>query len=63
LGDVAAIAPLTAAIASPGLGWLIEAGGCPMVFVALAILSLTAIAFPVGLGELPRVGRTMKRVT
>jgi predicted MFS family arabinose efflux permease len=59
LGDVAAIAPLTAAIASPGLGWLIEAGGCPMVFVALAILSLTAIAFPVGLGELPRVGRTV----
>ena len=37
LGDVAAVAPVTAAAASPILGWLTGLGGFRAVFVALAV--------------------------
>jgi predicted MFS family arabinose efflux permease len=59
LGEVAAIAPITAAIASPGIGWVIERGGYQWVFVALGILGAIALLFPVDFAELPRIGRTM----
>ncbi len=59
IGEVAAVAPITAAVASPMIGWLIERGGYPWVFSALAVISLVALVFRVDFGDLPRVGRTM----
>lgn len=59
IGDVAAVAPVTATIASPPLGWLTEAGGYPLVFGALAVLAFLAMLAPVDFGELPRIGRTV----
>lgn len=59
IGDVAAIAPLTATIASPPLGWLIELGGYPWVFTALATLALAAAVLPVDFADLPRIGRNV----
>ena len=57
IGDVAAVAPVTATIVSPPLGWLTETGGYPLVFGALATLALLAMLAPVDFGDLPRVGR------
>lgn len=57
IGDVAAVAPVTATIASPPLGWLIETGGYPLVFGALAFIAFAATLAPVDFGELPKVGR------
>jgi len=57
LGDVAAVAPVTATVASPVLGWLIETGGYPLVFAALAVVALAAMLLPVDFGDLPRIGR------
>lgn len=57
IGDVAAVAPLTATLATPLIGWLTEAGGYPLVFGVLAGLSLLASLLPVDFGDLPRVGR------
>jgi len=59
MGDVAAVAPLTAAIASPLIGLLIEVGSYPWVFGALATLALGATLLPVDFGELPRIGRNV----
>lgn len=57
IGDVAAVAPLTAAVASPILGWLTERGGYPLVYGVLALAALVAMALKVDFGELPRIGR------
>lgn len=57
MGDVAAVAPVTATIASPILAWLLETGGYPAVFWGLAGLSTVAIFVPVDFADLPRVGR------
>ncbi len=57
IGDVAAVAPVTATIASPPLGWLTEIGGFPLVFVVLAAVAFFAMLGPVDFGELPKVGR------
>ncbi|HEY5889189.1 MAG TPA: MFS transporter [Acidimicrobiia bacterium] len=59
IGDVAAIAPVTAAVVSPILGWMTTQGGYKLVFVALSVIALVAIMFPVDFGDLPRVGRTV----
>jgi DHA1 family inner membrane transport protein len=59
IGEVAAIAPITAAIASPALGWLTTEGGYPWVFAALAAFAAISLIFRVDFGELPRVGRTV----
>jgi predicted MFS family arabinose efflux permease len=59
LGDVAAVAPVTAAVASPALGWLTEHGGYPWVFASLALLSVISLLFRVDFGDLPRVGRNV----
>lgn len=59
IGDVAAVAPLTAALASPPLGWLTELGGYPWVFTALGTLTFAALFAPVDFAELPRVGRNV----
>lgn len=57
LGEVAAVAPITAAIASPVLGWLTERGGYPWVFASLAIAGIVALLFQVDFGDLPKIGR------
>lgn len=59
MGDVAAVAPLTATLASPPLGWITEHHGFRWVFVSLAVLALAAMLLPVDFGELPRVGRSV----
>ncbi|HEX6286780.1 MAG TPA: MFS transporter [Acidimicrobiia bacterium] len=59
MGDVAAIAPVTATIASPVLGWITGAGGYPWVFGSLAALALLAALAPVDFGDLPRIGRNV----
>ncbi len=59
IGEIAAIAPITAAIASPALGWLTTKGGYPWVFAALASFAAISLIFKVDFGELPRVGRTV----
>lgn len=57
MGEVAAEAPLTVAIASPAIGWLITTGGYPLVFGVLASVAAAAMVLPVDFGDLPRVGR------
>lgn len=57
IGDVAAVAPVTATVASPPLGWLTETGGYPLVFGALALVAFLAMLAPVDFGDLPKVGR------
>lgn len=57
LGDVAAVAPLTATIATPVLGWLTQTGGYPLVFGVLAAMAALASLLKVDFGDLPRVGR------
>lgn len=57
IGDVAAIGPITAAVASPILGWLTEQGGYPWVFAALGAFSIVVFFLPVDFGDLPRIGR------
>lgn len=59
LGDVAAVAPLTATVASPLLGWTTEVGGFRWVFVILGALGLLAMLLPVDFGYLPRIGRSV----
>ncbi|MGB7860501.1 MAG: MFS transporter [Acidimicrobiia bacterium] len=57
MGDVAAVAPVTATLASPVIGWLIEVGGYPLVFGTLSGLAVLAMLVPVDFGDLPRIGR------
>lgn len=59
LGDVAAVAPFTAAIASPPLGWITEFGGFRWVFAILALLALLTMLLPVDFGDLPKIGRSV----
>lgn len=59
IGEVAVVAPLTATLASPPLGWLTEIGGYPWVFTALAMLAFAASFARVDFGDLPRVGRNV----
>jgi DHA1 family inner membrane transport protein len=57
MGDVAAVAPVTATIATPIIGWLTEVGSYPLVFGALAGLAALTALLPVDFGDLPRIGR------
>lgn len=59
IGEVAAVAPITAAIASPGLGWLTERGGYPWVFAGIAAFGVIALVFQVDFGDLPKIGRNV----
>jgi DHA1 family inner membrane transport protein len=61
IGDVAAIAPITAAVTSPMIAWLIARGGYQWAFVALAVLALATLGFKVDFADLPRIGRTVSR--
>ena len=61
IGEVAAVAPITAAIASPGIAWLVERGGYPWAFTALAILAAGTLVFRVDFADLPRIGRTVSK--
>lgn len=57
MGDVAAVAPVTATVASPLIAWIIETGGFRWVFAALCLVALLATVLPVDFGDLPRIGR------
>ena len=59
MGDVAAVGPISAAIASPAIAWIIERGGYTWVFGGLAVAAAASALFRVDFGELPRVGRTV----
>lgn len=59
IGEVAAVAPITAAVASPVIGWLVESGGYQWVFAALAAVAVFAMVFKVDFGDLPRIGRSI----
>jgi DHA1 family inner membrane transport protein len=61
IGEVAAIAPITAAVTSPMIAWLIARGGYQWAFVALAVLALATLGFKVDFADLPRIGRTVSR--
>lgn len=57
MGDVAAVAPVTATVASPLIAWIIEIGGFRWVFAGLAAFALLAVLLPVDFGDLPRIGK------
>lgn len=57
IGDVAAVGPITAAVASPAFGFLTELGGYHAVYAALAVIALLAMVLPVDFGDLPKIGR------
>lgn len=57
MGDVAAVAPVTATVASPLIALVIETGGFRWVFAALCLVALAATLLPVDFGDLPRIGR------
>jgi predicted MFS family arabinose efflux permease len=57
IGEVAAVAPIAAAVASPPLAWLMERGSYPMTFAVLGVLALLAMIPRVDFGDLPRIGR------
>lgn len=59
IGDVAAVAPVTATVASPLIGWIIQTGGFRWVFVTLSLVALLASLLPVDFGDLPRIGRNV----
>ncbi len=61
IGEVAAVAPVTAAIASPVIAWLIERGGYQWAFGALAVLAIATLVFRVDFSDLPRIGRTVSK--
>lgn len=61
IGEVAAVAPITAAVASPGVAWLVDRGGYPLAFAALGILAAAMLAFRVDFADLPRVGRSVSK--
>ena len=61
IAEVASVAPLTAAVASPIIGWLVEVSNHRGVFLALGGLALTTTVLPVDFAELPRVGRQVSR--
>lgn len=57
IGDIAATAPVTASLTSPGLAWLVQQGGFKAVYIALAALAVAVMPLRVDFGDLPRVGR------
>lgn len=57
--EMAAVAPITAVVASPLWGWLIGVGGYRLVFLAMGLLAIAAYLLPVDFGELPRIGRRL----
>lgn len=59
LGDVAAVGPIAATLASPVLGWLAGAGSYQVVFWVLAAVTATVLALPVHVEAPPPVGRTV----
>ena len=61
LGDVAAVAPVTAAIASPVIGWLIQQGGYRWAYFSFAVLAMAALFIRVDFGDLPRIGRNVSK--
>jgi DHA1 family inner membrane transport protein len=59
LGDVAAIAPLTAAIVSPIFGWVIGTGGYPLLYAVLAAVAAAGLVLRIDVGDMPKVGKTV----
>jgi predicted MFS family arabinose efflux permease len=61
MGDVAAVGPLAAMIASPGLAWLAQTGGHRLVYLVLAGVTLVATAVPADVAPTEPVGRSVSR--
>lgn len=59
IGDVAAIGPLAATVASPILAWITDTRGPGAVFVLLAVVTLVPVGFRVEVVPQPPVGRTV----
>jgi predicted MFS family arabinose efflux permease len=61
IGDVAAVGPVAAMIASPGLAWLAQAGGHRLVYLALGGITLLATLVPAEVAPTEPVGRSVSR--
>ena len=59
LADVAAVAPLVAAISSPLLSWLAGVGSYRVVFALVGGATLLVTLIPTHYGELPAIGRNV----
>lgn len=59
LGDVAAVGPLAATIASPLLAWLAETGSFPAIYAALGGAAVVALLLPIRVVAPPPVGRAV----
>lgn len=59
MGDVAAVAPITATLGAPLIGWIVIQGGYPWVFLVLGLTAAAASMLPVDFGDLPKIGRSV----
>lgn len=59
MGDVAAIGPAVAVVASPPIGWIVETGGFQLLYLILGVIAMAAVLLPVDFGDLPRIGRAV----
>lgn len=59
LTDVAAVAPLTAAVGAPVLGLMAEVVGFRGIFALLAVVALVTLAVDARYGDLPVIGRNV----
>jgi predicted MFS family arabinose efflux permease len=59
LADVAAVAPLVAALSSPLLSWLAGLGSYRAVFGLVGSATLLVVLFPIHYGDLPAIGRNV----
>lgn len=61
IGDVAAVGPVAAMIASPGLAWLAQTGGHRLVYLVLGGVTLLATVVPATVVPTEPVGRSVSR--
>ncbi len=59
LTDVAAVAPLTAAVGAPVLGLIAEVSNYRGIYALLAVISLVTLAIDAKYGDLPVIGRNV----
>jgi DHA1 family inner membrane transport protein len=63
LADVAAVAPLVAALSSPLLSWLAGVGSYRAVFALVGAATLATTLVPAHYGDLPAIGRNVSDST
>jgi MFS transporter, DHA1 family, chloramphenicol resistance protein len=61
IGDVAAVGPVAAMVATPGLAWLAQSGGHRLVYLVLAAFTLLAALVPAEVAPTEPVGRSVSR--